>query len=102
MVLHHPPPLLAVEVLEVQPLAVRAVGHDDRIAALRNGAENVAAEHEPVVDLDRHVPVDAHAVADFAHLAITHSRSPMEKCRGGTDEFSGEPGRVESRVRTEP
>ena len=68
----HPVPLLLVEVREVQPLAVGAVGQDHRIPALLDRTVDVAAQHQPVVHLDRHVPVDPHAVADFADFAIAH------------------------------
>ena len=37
---------------------------------------DVAAQHEAVVHLDRHVPVDPHAVADFADFAVAHRVSP--------------------------
>jgi hypothetical protein len=66
MLLDHPAPLICIEVLEVQPLAVRAVGQDDRVLARGEWTEHVGAKNEAVVDADGHVPVDAHAVADLA------------------------------------
>src|SRR5213075_2817577 len=72
----HPLPLLAVEIVEVQPLAVRAVGHDDRIAALLDRPVDVAAKNDAVVHLDRHVPVDPHPIADFADFAVAHFHFP--------------------------
>src|SRR5262245_11957922 len=72
MLLDHPVPGGLVAVLEVQPLAVGAVAQDHRIPAIFDRAEDVAAEHQPVVRRDRHVPVDPHPVADLAFLAIAH------------------------------
>ena len=72
MAFAHPPPLVAVEVLEMQPLAVGAERHDHRIFALGDRPEDVAPEHDAVLHLDRHVPVDAHAVAYVALLAVVH------------------------------
>ena len=77
MLLFHALPGGPVAVLEVQPLGVRPVGQDHRIPPLLERPENVGAQHEAVVHLDRHVPIDAHAVADFAHLAIAHAILPL-------------------------
>src|SRR5262249_52452537 len=46
MLVHHALPRGLVAVLEVQPLAVRSVAEDDRIAALLDGAENIGAQHQ--------------------------------------------------------
>src|SRR5262249_48397433 len=72
LVLAHALPLLAVEVLEVQPLAVGSIGEDHRILALFDRAIDVATQHDAVIHFDRHVPVDPHAVADFADFAVAH------------------------------
>ena len=72
MVFDHAFPLLGIEVFEVQPLAVGTVGQDDGILALLDRTIDVAAHDQAVVHLDRHVPVDPHAVADFAHFAVAH------------------------------
>src|SRR5215813_845297 len=82
MLVHHALPRGLVAVLEVEPLAVRSVAEDDRVAPLLDGAENVGAQHEAILELDRHVPVDAHAVADLAHLAIAHESPPGSAVRG--------------------
>src|SRR5262245_3965261 len=42
-----------VAVLEMQPLAIRAIAENDRIAAVLDGPENVAAQHNAVVHRDR-------------------------------------------------
>ena len=60
-----------VTVLEGQPFAVGAVAHDRRILAIANRAEDVGAQYEAVVHCDRHIPVDLHAVANFAFV-IAH------------------------------
>ena len=61
----HALPGARVAVLEGEALRVRAVGEDHRVAALGDRTEHVGAQDEAVVHRDRHVPVDAHAVADF-------------------------------------
>ena len=66
MLLDHPAPLVGVEILEVEPLPVRAVGQDDRVLAVGRRTKHVGAQDEAVVHADGHVPVDAHAVAHFA------------------------------------
>ncbi len=38
--------------------------------AFLDRTKHVGAEHEPVIHRDRHVPVDTHAVADFAALLM--------------------------------
>src|SRR5262249_35593110 len=72
LLLFHALPGSLVAVLEVQPLAIRAVAQENRVTSLLHRPEDVATKHQPVVHGDRHVPVDLHAVADFADLAITH------------------------------
>src|SRR5262249_44137521 len=42
------------------------------VAARLDRAENIAAKNKPVVHGDWHVPIDAHAVTNFADLAIAH------------------------------
>jgi len=66
VMLGHPAPLIGVEILEVEPLAVRAVREDDRVLARSEWPEDVGAEDQAVVDADRGIPVDAHPVARFA------------------------------------
>ena len=73
MLIDHAAPLIGVEILEVEPLAVRAVGQDHRLLARRERAKDVGAKDEAVVGPDRHVPVDPHAVADLAH-EVGHRR----------------------------
>ena len=71
----HPAPLGIVQVLEMQPLAVRAVGQDDRIPSVLDRPVDVGAQDQAIVHPDRHVPVDSHAVADLAQLSIVHAAS---------------------------
>src|SRR5262249_50238189 len=68
----HAVPGSLVAVLKMQPLAVGPMTEDNRIAAVLDGAEHVATQHEAIVHRNWHVPVDAHAVADFAHLREAH------------------------------
>jgi len=74
MLLDHPAPLVGVEILEVEPLAVRPVGKNDRMLPRVRRAKYVGAKQEAVVHPDRNVPVDAHAITSFAH-EIGHRRS---------------------------
>ena len=69
----HAPPLVGVEVLEVQPLAVGPIGHDHRIFAVGDRPVDVASQHQAVVHRDRHVPIDSHPIADLALLAVVHA-----------------------------
>src|SRR5262249_14133528 len=73
MLLHHAVPGGLVAVLEVQPLAIGAIAQDHRMAAGLDRAKNVAAQHQPVVCLDRHVPVDPHPRAGLAPLPLAHA-----------------------------
>ena len=66
VLLDHPAPLVAVEVLEVEPLAVRAVGQDDRVLAGPGRPVDVGPEDDAVVHRNGDVPVDAHPIADLA------------------------------------
>src|SRR5262245_45687188 len=79
MLLDHAGPGGLVAILEVQPFAVRTIAEQDRVAPWLDRPENVGTQHETVVDCDRHVPVDAHAVPDLAHLAIAH-QTPSRSC----------------------
>src|SRR5262249_32029128 len=76
VVFHHAPPRGLVAVLEMEPLAVGAVGHDHRVFAALDRPEDVGTQHDAVLHRDRHVPVDLHPVADFAHFAIGHGCLP--------------------------
>ena len=69
-------PLRRVPLGEGEPLRVRAVGHEHRVAPLDLGAEHVRAEDDPVVHLDRDVPIDPHAISDLAAL---HRHSLVSK-----------------------
>src|SRR5205809_5261694 len=59
---YHPAPLIGIEVLEGEPLAVRAVGQDDGMLAVTDRPVDVSAQDEAVVHRDGNVPVDAHSV----------------------------------------
>ena len=68
MLFRHALPGARIAVLEGKPLGIGAICQDHRIAAFGDRAEHVGAQDEPIVHGDRHVPVDAHAVAGFAAL----------------------------------
>src|SRR4029453_17374183 len=71
----HAVPLGLVEVLEMQPLPVRAEGHDHRIFSVRDRTIDIASQDDSVVHLYRHVPVNSHAVTDVAQFTISHGSS---------------------------
>ena len=75
MLFHHALPRARIAVLEREAFGVGAVGEDDRMPVLLDGPEHVGAQHEAVVHRDRHVPVDAHAVAGFTALGHDSSLS---------------------------
>jgi len=70
MFFHHALPGARIAVLEGETLGVRAVAQDHRIAAGGERVKHIGAQHKPVIHRDRHVPVDAHAVAHFAALPM--------------------------------
>ena len=74
MLLGHALPGARIAVLEGEALGVGPVGQDHRIAAVLHRAEDVGAQHQAVVHGDRHIPVDAHAVADFAAVLMALGR----------------------------
>src|SRR5262245_33080105 len=71
----HALPLGLVEILEMQPLPVRAEGHDHGIFPVRDRTIDVASQDDSVVHLYRHVPVNSHAVTDVAQFTIVHGSS---------------------------
>ena len=68
MLFRHALPGARIAVLEGKPLGVGAVAQDHRIAAFGDRAKHVGAQNKAVVHGDRHVPIDAHAVAGLAAL----------------------------------
>ena len=70
MLFRHALPGARIAVLESKSLGVRPVAQDHRIAAGGDRAEHVGAQHQAVIHRDRHVPIDAHAVARFAALLM--------------------------------
>src|ERR1700674_4288326 len=69
MLRHHPFPRARIAVLKGEALGIGAVAEDHWIAAVLDRAKDVGPQHQPVIHLDRNVPVDAHAVALFtAHF----------------------------------
>src|SRR5499433_2184269 len=63
MLFGHALPRARIAILEREALGVGTVTQDHRIAAVLHRAEDVGAQHQTVVHLDRDVPIDAHAVA---------------------------------------
>jgi hypothetical protein len=68
----HSPPLIGVEIFEVQPLAVGPISHDHGIFAIGDRPVDVASQHQAVFHFDRHIPVDLHPVADFTFFTVFH------------------------------
>lgn len=63
-------PRRLVAVLEGEALAVGPIGEDGRARSVVEWAEDVGAQHDTVVHDERHVPLDAHAVAHHAPAAL--------------------------------
>src|SRR5215471_2508272 len=70
MLFGHALPRARITVLERKPFGIRAVAQNHRIAALLHGTKYIRSQHQPIVHLDRHVPVDAHAVAHLAAMLV--------------------------------
>ena len=77
MLFRHALPRARITVLEGEALGVRAVAQDHRIAAFLDRAEHIGAQHQAVVHRDRHVPIDAHAVARLAALLVGFAPAPQ-------------------------
>ena len=73
MLFGHALPRARIAVLEGEALGVGTVGEDRRIFAVLDRAEHVGPQHQAVVHRDRHIPVDAHAVAGFAARPMCHA-----------------------------
>src|SRR4051812_30056082 len=69
----HPFPRAWVAILEGQPLRIGPIAENDGITAVFDRPKNVRAQHDAIVHCDRHVPIDPHAVADFAF--VSHERA---------------------------
>jgi hypothetical protein len=75
MLFGHALPRARITVLEGEPLGIGSVAQEHRIAAVLDRPKHVGTEHQAVVRLDRHVPLDAHAVADFAAVLVGAAHS---------------------------
>ena len=64
--LGQPRPVGLVALLEGEPFCIGTIAEDDRIAALGRRTEDIRAQNDAVVHRDRRVPIDSHAVANFA------------------------------------
>jgi hypothetical protein len=62
---HQPHPRALVCFRKGKTLGVRPIAEDDGILAVSDRPKDIGAQQKPVVHLDRGVPIDAHAVADF-------------------------------------
>src|SRR5215510_14975757 len=68
MLRDHELPLVRVAILKGKPLRVRTVTQYDWILSIRDRPEDIGVQNKAVVHLDRHVPIDAHAVPYFRLL----------------------------------
>ena len=66
VLLDHALPRAGIAFLEGEALGIGAVGEDHGVFPGLHRPKNIGAEHEAVVHLDRHVPIDVHAVAHLA------------------------------------
>src|SRR5262245_25861484 len=68
MLRDHELPLVRVAILKGKPLRVRTVTQYDWILSIRDRPEDIGVQNKAVVHLNRHVPIDAHAVPYFRLL----------------------------------
>ena len=80
MFFRHAIPGARIAVLEGEVLGVGAVGQDDRELPVFRRAENIGAQHQPVVHADRNVPIDPHAVAQLRQLLHRRHDAPPHSC----------------------
>src|SRR5260370_40043127 len=78
MLLGHALPRGGIALLEGEALGIGPVAQDHRVASLGRRAEQIGAQYQPVIHGDRHVPIDAHAVARLA-LRLIHPASPIAR-----------------------
>src|SRR6185437_1762689 len=81
MLLGHDLPSRWISLLEGQSLGIGTVAEQHGIAAFLRRAEDIGAQHDAVIHRDRHVPVAAHAVAEFAPAPI-HRRGSLPASPG--------------------
>ncbi|MNC85662.1 hypothetical protein D3C83_12730 [compost metagenome] len=74
VVARHDFPRGLVAFLECEALAIGAIARERRIAPFGDRPEHVRPQHQTIIHGDRHVPVDAHAVADLTFV-IAHTSS---------------------------
>ena len=70
MLVRHALPGARIAVLEGETLGIGPVAQDHRIVAVGDRTEHVGAQHEAVIHRDRHIPIDAHAVARFGAMLV--------------------------------
>ncbi len=80
MLLGHAFPGGGIAFVEGEALGIGPVAQDHRVASLGRRAEQIGAQYQPVIHGDRHVPIDAHAVARLA-LRLIHPASPRPASR---------------------
>ena len=83
----HPAPGARIAVLEGEPLGVGPVRQDHRIAALADRPVDVGQQHQAVIHPDGNIPVDPHAVADFADDFAHCPALPFFLSGGGWSRF---------------
>ena len=78
----HALPRARVALLEGEAFRVGTVGENDWITSIGLRAKHVGAQHQSVLHEDRQVPIDAHAIAQFA-VARSHRVSLVGGCAFG-------------------
>jgi len=74
----HPLPRTRVAFLKCKTLGIRTVSQNYRVPAALHRPIDVGTQDQAVIHRNRHVPVDPHAVPDFAlHLAHLASVAPQ-------------------------
>src|SRR5262249_5570011 len=81
--LRQPHPRALVSFLEGKALGIRPIAENHGLAPASDGTEDIGARQDPVAHLDRVVPIDAHAVADFGfhrmHVLCRWQRDPTPR-----------------------
>ena len=70
----HDVPRGLVAFLECEAFAVRPVTYERRIFSICGRTEHIGAHDHAVVHRNRHIPVDAHAIADFGFVFVHDHR----------------------------
>ncbi|MCY1557832.1 hypothetical protein D9M68_947140 [compost metagenome] len=77
MLIGHSLPGTGIAFLERQSFGIRPARDEHRVPSLALRAKDVGSKHKPVIHLNAEVPVNPHAVSNFAfkHRVLSHLAS---------------------------